>query len=161
MLDREALDFYIVELLDRQYQAIDNDVKERGWEPCLEYELKTLDCTRLLKNGQRAIQSIDFTYAAKVTRILYIIDNYVEDENKEAMYDKFLEKHEANLKFEKDNPPVIYDKKNYSPINKTKKTKEKKDKTPKEPRQSAAKTKLALKAAKLNALSINLPIKKV
>jgi hypothetical protein len=76
---------------------------------------------------------------------LYIIQNYKKDD--EELYTKLIELHQANLKFEEDNPPEVS----------TWKEKKKRTKRePKEKKESAAERKLKAKALKLSTLKLNI-----
>lgn len=111
------LEQYICTLDKNDCSMIDNKVAEKGIENYLSQQLIYLDCSRILQ-GMRMMQTIGYPYQREITSYLYALENQVnfltvEDSdvtkfNKEEWLNKLFERHQANLKYEKENPPVWY-----------------------------------------------------
>lgn len=96
---------------------IDNKVVEKGIENYLSQQLVYLDCSRII-NNMRMMQTIGYPYRREISSYLYALENQVnfltvEDSdvtkfNKEEWLNKLLERHHANLEYEKENPPIWY-----------------------------------------------------
>lgn len=103
-------------IIDEQVQAMAiKDVSTFGADEFVAKAYVRLDCSRII-NDMRMMQTIGTPYQYEVTRTLYGIDYAFEqgwiDENKRDEYiSKLVALHKRNLKYEGDNPPVIYEKK--------------------------------------------------
>lgn len=162
---------YIIKFTYDTVSFIENEIKEVGLDAYLGYSFNRLDCTKTLNCGLRAIQTIDHTYKRILTEIVYVIDNYIKDSDKDNWYVRLLKLHEANIEYEKLNPPIIYGEiKNKRNTNKKEniiksKSSNKRNKnidteSNTEKKMTAAEKKLALKAVKLNSLTFKIkPIK--
>lgn len=138
----------------------------------LEYDLRSLDCTRITNNGLRNMQTIGAPYSLLITEVVHIIDNYISDEDKDEYYTRLIALHNHNLEFEAINPPVWYGgekaKREYEKSRKSSSnTKQKRprqqrlDFDNKEKQPTAAERKLAAKVAKISKLNFNIkPINK-
>ena len=93
MIDFPISKRYIIPLDDNVKRICSNSVAEYGIDKTIENQLHYLDCTRIV-NGLRLMPPIGTPYKSELS--LY--------------YNKIAEIHKANLKYEKDNPPIIYDK---------------------------------------------------
>ena len=102
---------YIIPLDDSVKRICSNSVAEYGIDKAIENQLHYLDCTRIV-NGLRLMQTIGTPYQYEMSKLAYMLDTYLsDDEDKISLYyNKIAEIHKANLKYEKDNPPIIYDK---------------------------------------------------
>lgn len=102
---------YIIPLDDSVKRICSNSVDEHGIDKAIEIQLHYLDCTRIV-NGLRLMQTIGTPYQYEMSKLAYMLDTYLsDDEDKISLYyNKIAEIHKANLKYEKDNPPIIYDK---------------------------------------------------
>lgn len=103
---------YIIPLDNSVKRICSNSVDEHGIDKAIEIQLHYLDCTRIV-NGLRLMQTIGTPYQYEMSKLAYMLDTYLSDdeENKISLYyNKIAEIHKANLKYEKDNPPIIYDK---------------------------------------------------
>ena len=102
---------YIIPLDDSVKRICSNSVAEYGIDKAIENQLHYLDCTRIV-NGLRLMQTIGTPYQYEMSKLAYILDTYLsDDEDKISLYyNKIAEIHKANLKYEKDNLPIIYDK---------------------------------------------------
>ena len=102
--------------LDEQVQAMAiKDVSTCGADEFVAKAYVRLDCSRI-KDDMRMMQTIGTPYKYEATRTLIGIDYALEqgwiDENKRDEYvSKLVALHKRNLKYEVDNPPIIYEKK--------------------------------------------------
>lgn len=102
--------------IDEQVQTMAiKDVSTCGADEFVAKACVHLDCSRIMDN-MRIMQTIGIPYQYEVSRTLYGINYALEqgwiDENKRDEYvSKLVALHKRNLKYEEDNPPVIYDKK--------------------------------------------------
>ena len=145
----EQLKEYIVPLDKSDILLLEQRVAKHGIDDVLNYQFRFLDCSRTIStvNGTiRAIQTIDYTYADNITQTLYLLNEYLPD--REDLYNKLLELHNANLSFEKDNPPTWYSKKRW-----TKKTKDKNEVKVKRVKSNIRET---AKQIKLSSLTLKL-----
>lgn len=111
-MDIKSLNKYIIELDDRDRQIIDNRVAEKGIDAYLSQQLVYLDCTRII-NNMRMMQTIGYPYQREISSYLYVLEKAVwldgcQSEHKEEWLNKLFERHNANIEYEKDNPPVWY-----------------------------------------------------
>ena len=103
-------------VVDEQVQAMAvKDVSTCGTDEFVAKACVRLDCSRI-KDDMRMMQTIGTPYKYEITRTLIGIDYALQqgwiDENKKDEYvSKLVALHKRNLKYEEDNPPVIYDKK--------------------------------------------------
>ena len=103
---------YIIPLDDSVKRICSNSVAKYGIDKAIENQLHYLDCTRIV-NGLRLMQTIGTPYQYEMSKLAYILDTYLSDDEEDKLslyYNKIAEIHKANLKYEKDNPPLIYDK---------------------------------------------------
>ena len=103
---------YIIPLDDNVKRICSNSVAEYGIDKAIEIQLHYLDCTRIV-NGLRLMQTIGTPYQYEMSKLAYMLDTYLSDDDEDKIslyYNKIAEIHKANLKYEKDNPPIIYDK---------------------------------------------------
>lgn len=102
--------------IDEQVQAMAvKDVSTCGADEFVTKACVRLDCSRIMDN-MRMMQTIGTPYQYEVSRTLYGINYAFEqgwiDENKRDEYvSKLVALHKRNLKYEEENPPIIYDKK--------------------------------------------------
>lgn len=102
---------YIIPLDDSVKRICSNSVAEYGIDKAIENQLHYLDCTRIV-NGLRLMQTIGTPYQYEMSKLAYMLNTYLSDDKDKISlyYNKIAEIHKANLKYEKDNPPIIYDK---------------------------------------------------
>lgn len=156
MLNVDILKPYLIKLDDFETRIIDSRIKNLGIEKTFSYYLETADCTKIANDDYRYMQTIAYPYYLVISDLVYIIEQYVEN-NKEEYYNKLITRHNMNLDYEKVNPPIQYDKITFK---KSTSTKRRKTDDNKEPRVTAAERKLATKIGKINALKFNLkPVK--
>ena len=100
---------YITSLDDSDRNMIDQRVAEKGIEGYLTQQLVYLDCSRVIQ-GMRMMQTIGYPYQREISSYLYALETVAGNDfdfDKEWI-NKLLERHQANLEFEKENPPVWY-----------------------------------------------------
>ena len=104
----KELNDYITILDDSDHNLIDRDIAEKGIEEYLSQQLIYLDCSRIV-NGMRMMQTIGYPYQREITKYLYALSGLAEDpEYEQEWLNKLLERHHANLEYEKENPPIWY-----------------------------------------------------
>lgn len=155
-------------VVDEQVQAMTvKDISTCGADEFVAKAYVRLDCSRI-KDDMRMMQTIGTPYQYEVSRTLYGINYALEqgwiDENKRDEYvSKLVALHKRNLKYEEDNPPIIYDKK--KGLKKTTRTTRKKakegtlegfEKPKKEKTQSAAQLNAQARAKLISKLKINI-----
>lgn len=155
-------------VVDEQVQAMAvKDVSTCGADEFVAKACVRLDCSRI-KDDMRMMQTIGTPYKYEITRTLIGIDYALQqgwiDENKKNEYvSKLVALHKRNLKYEEDNPPVIYDKK--KGLKKTTRTTRKKakegtldgfEKPKKEKAPSAAQLNAQARAKLISKLKIKL-----
>lgn len=91
------------------------DALKYGPDKFIELACKRLDCSRII-NNMRMMQTIGTPYQYEVSRTMYGLDCLLEDNHIDInKYNEYVSKlgalHKRNLKYEEENPPVIYDKK--------------------------------------------------
>lgn len=130
--------YVIIDIPDSIINNVDKRVETLGVEEAFNEELVYLDCTRYDKDGKfRLMQTIGVPYSIELGKAIYIINAYQYDG-----VNKLLERHQMNLEYEKEHPPVIYKDKN---LKQPKERKERKVKEPKEkkPKMSKLEKKIA------------------
>lgn len=155
-------------IVDEQVQAMAvKDVSTCGADEFVAKACVRLDCSRI-KDDMRMMQTIGTPYKYEITRTLVGIDYALQqgwiDENKKYEYvSKLVALHKRNLKYEEDNPPIIYDKK--KGLKKTTRTTRKKakegtldgfEKPKKEKAPSAAQLNAQARAKLISKLKIKL-----
>jgi hypothetical protein len=155
-------------VIDEQVKAMAiKDISTCGADEFVAKACVRLDCFRI-KDDMRMMQTIGTPYQYEVSRTLYGINYALEqgwiDENKRDEYvSKLVALHKRNLKYEEDNPPIIYDKK--KGLKKTTRTTRKKakegtlegfEKPKKEKAPSAAQLNAQARAKLISKLKINI-----
>ena len=107
------LEDYSIELDKFDIKMLNNEVVEKGVENYLSLLLVYLDCSRII-NNMRMMQTIGYPYKRYISMYIYILNNIL-DKNKYAEYvNNLISLHLKNLDYEKENPPIIYDKKGFN-----------------------------------------------
>lgn len=112
----EIIKKYHTDLDEADKAMIDRRVKEKGIEEYLNQQLVYLDCSRIIQ-GMRMMQTIGYPYKREICSYLYVIHScsdidydIIDDKhNREYWESKLIERHNANIEYEKENPPVWYD----------------------------------------------------
>lgn len=108
-MELDILSNYITTLDDSDRRMIDERVAEKGIAEYLTQQLVYLDCTRIAQ-GIRLMQTIGYPYQREISSYLYALETVAGsdfDFDKEWI-NKLLERHHANLEYEKENPPIWY-----------------------------------------------------
>ena len=99
---------YHTDLDDADRAMIDRRVEEKGIEGYLTQQLVYLDCTRIIQ-GMRMMQTIGYPYKREICSYVYAVSGIEDDSEREQIWiDKLIERHNANIEYEKENPPVWY-----------------------------------------------------
>ena len=105
----ELVKKYHIDLDDADKAMIDRRVEEKGIEEYLNQQLVYLDCSRVIQ-GMRMMQTIGYPYKRELCSYIYAVSGLAEDpESEQVWIDKLIERHNANIEYEKENPPVWYD----------------------------------------------------
>ena len=132
MTINELVKKYHTDLDDADRAMIDRRVEEKGIEEYLNQQLVYLDCSRVLQ-GMRMMQTIGYPYKRELCSYVYALDNWSstvtcpDDYNgnpDDYWCDKLIERHNANIEYEKENPPIWYDGKPKKGCKRKPKTKE-------------------------------------
>ena len=149
----EELKKYIIQLSQSHIDFLVHEIAETSIDTVINYCLKRIDCTRV-HNNMRLMQTIGAPYMYEISYLKILIENYVDEDKRQTLFDKVLEIHHNNLEYEKENPPIVYDTKKKSKSRTTKVIKEKVV-TEKVPKVSKSEMKFIAKVA-----NIKLTIKK-
>ena len=108
-MDYTKLRNYITSLDDSDRKIIDKKVAEKGIEEYLNQQLIYLDCSRIIK-GMRMMQTIGYPYQREISSYLYALETVAGNDFDfdEEWTNKLLKRHQANLEYEKENPPIWY-----------------------------------------------------
>jgi len=99
---------YHTDLDDIDKRMIDKNVAEKGIENYLNQQLVYLDCSRIIKD-MRMMQTIGYPYKREICSYVYALNQYIDDIDKHKDFaNKLLERHIANIEYEKENPPIWY-----------------------------------------------------
>ena len=129
---KDIIKTYHTDLDNYDKAIIDKKVAEKGIEEYLNQQLIYLDCSRIIQ-GLRMMQTIGYPYKREISSYVYVLENWSssvccpEDYNKnpdEYWIDKLIERHKANIEYEKENPPVWYDSKPKKNTTRKRKSKE-------------------------------------
>ena len=169
MIDLSSIQKYIDEPDSFMISFVQHEIQNVGLDLFLEHNFHSLDCTRVYNDGLRPMQTIGYPYRHTITKTVFAIKNYVEEDKQDEYFERLLKRHNDNLEYEQTNPPIWYgtekDRSKYEKqygSSKSSKTKRKRAKqqdidfqdTPK--KQTAAEKKLAARVAKINALSFKI-----
>ena len=157
MIDIKPLKKYLEPVDSFLKDIVAQHIERNGINRFFDYMFTTIDCSRYSSDGMRLNQTVGNVYKNDITKLVYAIETYVSDEEKDSYYEKLLTIHNANLEFEILNPPIIYEEKQKRKTTIKRKVKQQELDIPGAPkRQTAAERKLAAKAIKLSALSLSL-----
>ena len=100
---------YVTTLDDSDRKMINQKVAEKGIEGYLNQQLIYLDCSRIIQ-GMRMMQTIGYPYQREISSYIYALETVAGNDfdfDKEWI-NKLLERHRANLEYEKENPTIWY-----------------------------------------------------
>lgn len=142
-MDARNFNGYTIVFQDHILNNVDSEINRSNPRDIFDYHYAALDTTRSY-NGVRIVQTIDYIYKYDLSICLYIIENYIDDEETKAeLLTKLNDIHNKNLEYEKEHPPIVYKK----PTKKKKAASSTKE--PKVPKEK-------IKVAKLNMLKLKL-----
>ena len=104
-------DKYIGTLDAQDKRWYDYLIRSKGGEiAALYFLLKGLDCSRVYPDGSRPMQTINYAYRTDIAGFIYINNQLTKrmPECEVDFYDKLVTRHEENLSFETNNPPIHY-----------------------------------------------------
>lgn len=104
-------DKYVGKLDNQDIRWFDYLIKSKGSCPAaLNSLLHDLNCTRVYPDGSRPVMSINYGYRRDIAGYFYVLEKLknVNEETANFYLDKLIVRHEENLNFEKDNPPINY-----------------------------------------------------
>lgn len=157
MIDIKSLKKYLEPIDSFLKDVVQQHIDRTGIDRFFDYMFTTIDCSRYSADGMRLNQTVGNVYKNDITKLVYAIETYTSDEEKDSYYEKLLTIHNANLEFEILNPPIIYKEKQKRQTTTKRKLKQQELDIPGAPKkQTAAERKLAAKAIKLSALSLSL-----
>ena len=140
-----------------EHIRLEKEVENNGLDATIDKYLHYCDCTRWdSAHKYRLCQTIDYVYIMDMSRLLYIVDTFANDNDHMA---KVIKRHEDNIKFEAEVPPIIYDKKlTRESLKKSidKLTSSNAEKKPRTRKRSKAEEKLAIKAARIGQLKFKI-----
>lgn len=111
-MENNLFEEYLIEYdKDWSVEFMMDEVNVQNITELLDKMLDRLDCTKKYPSGLRVMQTIGFPYKWEITKYFFVLDNVEEDNIKEDYYQKLVDRHNSNLEFEADNPPVWYSKK--------------------------------------------------
>ena len=123
------LENYQIDLDKFDIEILNNNIVEKGIENYLSLLLVYLDCSRII-NNMRMMQTIGYPYKRYISMYIYILNNILDNDKYSEYENKLISLHLKNLDYEKENPPIIYDKKGFNEF---------KSKTNKHPRKRKVK----------------------
>ena len=113
-MESNLFDDYIVEVdSDWNVDYMINEVNANDITELLDKLIDRIDCTKVYPSGLRVMQTIGYPYKREITSYIYVVTkegNEQEDTDFIKYWiNKLIERHQANLEYEKENPPVWYD----------------------------------------------------
>lgn len=156
MIDIKLIKKYLEPVDSFLKDVVQQHIDRSGIDGFFDYMFTTIDCSRCSSDGMRLNQTVGNVYKNDITKLVYGIETYISDDEKDSYYERLLTIHNANLEFEILNPPVIYEEKQKRKTITKHKTKHQELNIPGAPKkQTAAERKLAAKAIKLSALNLS------
>lgn len=126
-------------------RILERELANNDFDDIFSKHLTYIDCSLTISNGMRIMQTINKSYNYEFSRCVYLIESLkdVDNERYEKAKEELVNKHIANLEFEKIVPPIIYRKKQKG--SSKKRTYKEKDMFPNEPKISKAEARLKAK----------------
>jgi len=159
MVDLSPIEKYIEQPDNFMVNYIPHEIKRLGLDRFLNISIAALDSSKVWEDGLRPIQTTSYIYVRAITEIVYAINTYVEESDRDIWFSNLITQHNANIEFEKLNPPVDYDAGKPKAKSKSGTTKQSSPRRREKDKPTAAEVKLANRIAKINMLKLN--IKKV
>lgn len=115
MINVDVLKPYLLQMEDRAFALVKQDIENLGVEDAFSKYLTYMDCTRWSKSGTfRLMQTIGFPYCKAITELIWIVENHISEKDKESYIAIIITQHEKNVAYEVEHPPVWYSNKKTS-----------------------------------------------
>lgn len=108
-MELTELQDYKTKLDDVDKHMIEQKIAEQGIEKYLTQQLVYLDCSRII-NDMRMMQTIGYPYQREISSYLYALETVAGNDFDFDKYwlDNLINRHRANIEYEKENPPIWY-----------------------------------------------------
>lgn len=108
-----------MQLTSREIAKIEENISKKGYNGVLREVYDNMDCTIVFDDGSRPLMTNCFLYEYFLAIINYCLSNAERTEEIIEIENLINERIQANIDFEKENPPIIYSKKNTKKSTKT------------------------------------------
>lgn len=108
-----------MQLTSREIAKIEENISKKGYNGVLHEVYNNMDCTIVFDDGSRPLMTNCFLYEYFLAIINYCLSNAERTEEIIEIEKLINERIQANIDFEKENPPIIYNKKNTKKTAKT------------------------------------------
>lgn len=154
MSDISKLKKYLIDLEEEDINTINSIMSKCNaleWINC--QITRFLDCSKCFLDGRRIIQTNEYRYKWELTRTLYAIQNY--ENNDDYLIEGLIDRHNKNLEFESIHGFEYDVRQNKTTTKKTKRSKQTSIFDDKPKKEIKAEAKLKATAAKLGAITFN------
>lgn len=149
---------YIITLEKSDIDIINTTITEKGIEGFFSQQLVYLDCSRIVKEI-RITQTTSFKYRVDISRYLHVINSIKNTEQYDIWLNKLITLHNNNLEYEKENPPIIYDKPAKKAVTKINKNPARRDKVTKNTSNENITVSESLKSKLVGCVNVKFNIK--
>ena len=149
---------YIITLEKNDIDIINTTIAEKGIEGFFSQQLVYLDCYRIVKEV-RITQTTSFKYRVDISRYLHVINSIKNTEQYDIWLNKLITLHNNNLEYEKENPPIIYDKPAKKAVTKINKNPARRDKVAKNTSNENITVSESLKSKLVGCVNVKFNIK--
>ena len=149
---------YIITLEKSDIDIINTTIAEKGIEGFFSQQLVYLDCSRIVKEV-RITQTASFKYRVDISRYLHVINSIKNTEQYDIWLNKLITLHNNNLEYEKENPPIIYDKPAKKAVTKINKNPARRDKVAKNTSNENITVSESLKSKLVGCVNVKFNIK--
>lgn len=119
MINLDVLKSYIKPLDNITTNYVRAEVNRLGYLGFITNKYRYLDCTRIV-NNMRMMQTIGQPYINELNQFIFAVTNYCDsDEEIDSWLNKLIERHNKNIKFEKEYTPIVYKKEKTKIVKKT------------------------------------------
>ena len=108
-----------MQLTNREIAKIEENISKKGYNGVLHEVYDNMDCTIVFADGSRPLMTNCFLYEYFLAIINYCLSNAERTEEIIEIENLINERIQANIDFEKENPPIIYSKKSTKKSTKT------------------------------------------
>ena len=149
---------YIITLEKSDIDIINITIAEKGIEGFFSQQLVYLDCSRIVKDV-RITQTTSFKYRVDISRYLHVINSIKNTKQYDIWLNKLITLHNNNLEYEKENPPIIYDKPAKKAVTKINKNPARRDKVVKNTSNENIAVSESLKSKLVGCVNVKFNIK--